>query len=154
MKRRKVSTRGRKASESKVITSSPHKSEIIKAIKRKKTLTRGWSQDSSRSFGQYARHGRNKSLPKKSMVNKLSFQQDSSENSSSIDELCMPAVSSRDDAICIFCEHCFSEDASREEVSPVVIMWRMGSQWMCWSWQRHLYLRFLQIIKLLMKYIF
>mgnify|MGYP000041135527 CR=1 FL=1 len=54
-------------------------------------------------------------MPNKPAVKRLGYHQDSSENSSSSDELCTPVVSSRNEAICIFCEHHFSKDASGEE---------------------------------------
>lgn len=126
LKRKKVSTRGRKAAEAKVITASPYKAELSASMENKKERKKKESgtnrgQQRGRGSGQHARSATKEGLTKSKTVKRKIFERNveekhiSDEESASDDELSVPEVPENNDAVCMFCERLYSQDTNREE---------------------------------------
>lgn len=110
-KRRRVSTRGRKASQSTVITSSPYKNKLIADIDKKTEKERSKKTGQKRRVTPSSRHCSSKKgdLNKKETARSLDFDKEPNYDSRSSDDVVSTAPVS-DDAACIFCEQLYSED--------------------------------------------
>jgi hypothetical protein len=110
-KRRKISNRGRKASQSKVITASPYKAELIAAMGKKKDREGriGRNSEATRREPSQSEGPKAKSRPKR----KLKFS--GKNDGSSSDENFVANAPTSDDARCIFCERFYSQYSKGEE---------------------------------------
>lgn len=153
--KRKMSNRGRKASSAAVITSSPYKNKLEEFDKKKKVtpLNSRLHQEQiptpSTSSGQVGsvktfiqRRGQKKSRPKKNKESESSEEGDDSivsDSSSDGPEFHFGRkVSSKDDAVCLFCEGKFSDDI-RGELWVQCIMCEMWAHIDCADCERDNY---------------
>jgi hypothetical protein len=105
-KRRKISNRGRKASQSRVITASPYKAELIAAVEKKKEREGriGRNSEATRREPLQSEGPKAKSRPRR----KLQFSKNNDGSSSA-------NAPTSDDAKSIFCERFYSQNCKGEE---------------------------------------